>query len=52
MHFDFISNKIDKTPAFKPYLMADYSSDIVVYSFIINFNHIGVRCMETRSKKC
>ena len=30
--------------------MADYSSDIVVNSFIINFNHIGVRCMKTRSK--
>ena len=32
--------------------MADYTSDIVVNSFINNFNLIGVRCMKTRSKKC
>ena len=32
--------------------MADYNSDIAVNSFIINFNHIVVRCMKTCSKKC
>ena len=32
--------------------MANYSFDNMVNSFKINFNHIGVRCMKTRSKKC
>ena len=32
--------------------MADYSSDIVVNSFIINFNHIGVRYMKTHCNEC
>ena len=32
--------------------MADYNSNIVVNSFIISCNHIGVRCMKTHSKEC
>ena len=47
-----VSYIIDKIIAFKPYLMADYSSNIVVNSFIINFNHLGVRCMKTHSNEC
>ena len=32
--------------------MANYSSDIMINNFIINFNHIGVRCMKTQSNEC
>ena len=48
----WVSYKIDKTTAFKPHLMADYSSDIVVNSFLINFNHKSVICMKTHSNEC
>ena len=32
--------------------MVDYSSDTVVKSFIINFNHIGVGHLKNHSKEC
>ena len=32
--------------------MADYSSDIMVNNFVINFNHIGVMYMKTHSNEC
>ena len=32
--------------------MADYSSDIVVIRSKVNFNHIGIRCLETHNNEC
>ena len=32
--------------------MADYSSAIMVNSFIVNFNLIDVRCMKIHNNEC